>query len=33
MALKIKKVEENTTLDIKEEPPTKPKRKGWWSKS
>ena len=30
---KIKKVEENTTLDIKEEPPTKPKRKGWWSKS
>ena len=31
--LKIKKVEENTTLDIKEEPPTKPKRKGWWSKS
>ena len=27
---KIKKVEENTTLDIKEEPPTKPKRKGWW---
>ena len=30
---KIKKVKENTTLDIKEEPPTKPKRKGWWSKS
>ena len=30
---KIKKVEENTTLDIKDEPPTKPKRKGWWSKS
>ena len=30
---KIKKVEENTILDIKEEPPTKPKRKGWWSKS
>ncbi|MDA9074645.1 Rne/Rng family ribonuclease [Amylibacter sp.] len=30
---KIKKVEENTTLDIKEEPQTKPKRKGWWSKS
>ena len=30
---KIKKVEENTTLDTKEEPPTKPKRKGWWSKS
>ncbi|MDC1498129.1 ribonuclease E/G [Amylibacter sp.] len=30
---KIKKAEENTTLDIKEEPPTKPKRKGWWSKS
>ena len=30
---KIKKVEENTTLDIKEEPPTKPKRKGWWAKS
>ena len=30
---KIKKVKENTTLDIKEEPPTKPKRKGWGSKT
>ena len=30
---KIKKVEENINLYTKEEPPTKPKRKGWWSKS